>query len=444
LGEGSVRTRQDRQVPHGRAPGRPEPQDPRAWPKLALLLGLVLLLCGLSSPVSAQAPAEVSGLRFGIDGHRTRVVLDLDRPLTYEIGEQSEPARLIVDLEEVRWRVRASPDLRPRGLVRAHRYGLLSPGRSRLVVDMAQPFRIVGSILLPPSRDSSFHRLIVDLVPTGAERNPTSVVREQLPVPAPRPAEVAAAEPGGDTVDGHALPVPKPAPRVAAERPPVIVIDPGHGGVDPGAIAVDGAYEKDIVLEMARELRRLIERSGRYRVALTRDSDVFIRLRDRIAKARELGGQVFVSLHADSLRVAQQRGASVYTLSQTASDEEAARLASQENRADILTGPDLSQHDAAVATILIDLAQRDTSNKSIAFADLLAEELATVSPLVRKHRRFAGFAVLKSPDMPSVLLELGYLSNPDDARNLAQPDYRAKLAQAVVRTLDRYFAAPRS
>jgi N-acetylmuramoyl-L-alanine amidase len=444
LGEGSVRTRQDRQVPHGRAPGRPEPQDPRAWPKLALLLGLVQLLCGLSSPVSAQAPAEVSGLRFGIDGHRTRVVLDLDRPLTYEIGEQSEPARLIVDLEEVRWRVRASPDLRPRGLVRAHRYGLLSPGRSRLVVDMAQPFRIVGSILLPPSRDSSFHRLIVDLVPTGAERNPTSAVREQLPVPAPRPAEVAAAEPGGDTVDGHALPVPKPAPRVAAERPPVIVIDPGHGGVDPGAIAVDGAYEKDIVLEMARELRRLIERSGRYRVALTRDSDVFIRLRDRIAKARELGGQVFVSLHADSLRVAQQRGASVYTLSQTASDEEAARLASQENRADILSGPDLSQHDAAVATILIDLAQRDTSNKSIAFADLLAEELASATPLVRKHRRFAGFAVLKSPDMPSVLLELGYLSNAVDARNLAQPDYRAKVAHAVVRALDRFYAAPRS
>jgi N-acetylmuramoyl-L-alanine amidase len=421
---------------------------------VALLLGLVLLLCGLSSPVSAQAPpsapAEASGLRFGIDGHRTRVVLDLDRPLAYQIGEQSDPARLIVDLEEVRWRVRASPDLRPRGLVRAHRYGLLAPGRSRLVVDMAQPFRIVGTILLPPSRDSSFHRLVVDLVPIRTARKPTAAATARaLPVPAPRPPELAAAEPvavvpGGEAINGHALPAPKPARAARAADPPVIVIDPGHGGADPGAVAVDGAYEKDLVLEMARDLRRLIERSGKYRVALTRDSDVFIRLRDRIAKARELGGQVFVSLHADSLRIAEQRGASVYTLSQTASDEEAARLASQENRADILSGPDLSQHDAAVATILIDLAQRDTSNKSIALADLLAEELASVSPLVRKHRRFAGFAVLKSPDMPSVLLELGYLSNPDDARNLAQPDYRAKLAQAVVRTLDRYFAAPRS
>jgi N-acetylmuramoyl-L-alanine amidase len=420
---------------------------------VALLLGLVLLLCGLSSPVPAQAPpstpAEASGLRFGIDGHRTRVVLDLDRPLAYQISEQSDPARLIVDLEEVRWRVRASPDLRPRGLVRAHRYGLLAPGRSRLVVDMAQPFRIVGTILLPPSQDSSFHRLVVDLVAVRTARKPTAAdTARALPVPAPRPPELAAAEPaavvpGGETINGHALPAPKPARAATAADPPVIVIDPGHGGADPGAVAVDGAYEKDLVLEMARDLRRLIERSGKYRVALTRDSDVFIRLRDRIAKARELGGQVFVSLHADSLRVAEQRGASVYTLSQTASDEEAARLASQENRADILTGPDLSQHDAAVATILIDLARRDTSNKSIAFADLLAEELASVTPLVRKHRRFAGFAVLKSPDMPSVLLELGYLSNPDDARNLAQPDYRAKLAQAVVRTLDRYFA-PRS
>ena len=123
---------------------------------------------------------------------------------------------------------------------------------------------------------------------------------------------------------------------------------------------------------------------------------------------------------------------------------EAAQLASQENKADILTGADLSQHDAVVATILIDLAQRDTNNKSIAFADIMADELAQVTQLVHKHRRFAGFAVLKSPDIPSVLLELGYLSNPDDARNLAQPDYRAKLGQAIVRSLDRYFAASRS
>ena len=195
---------------------------------------------------------------------------------------------------------------------------------------------------------------------------------------------------------------------------------------------------------MAKELRSLIERSGRYRVVLTRDDDEFIRLRDRIAFARKLGGQIFISIHADSLRYTEQRGASIYTLSEQASDAEAASLAAVENKADILTGADLSQHDAVVATILIDLAQRDTNNKSIAFADLMSEQLAKVSPLVKRHRRFAGFAVLKSPDIPSVLLELGYLSNPEDARNLAQPNYRAKLGQAIVRTLDQYFAVPRS
>jgi N-acetylmuramoyl-L-alanine amidase len=321
---------------------------------------------------------------------------------------------------------------------------------------MGRPARVLGTILLSPSRDSFRHRLVVDLVADlgavgPADAGPVAngpALAAGAPVPAPRPATVVTAALPAAVAPANGLARPetghRPVPAPNARDLPVVVIDPGHGGADPGAVAINGAYEKDIVLEMARELRAQIERSGKYRVALTRDGDVFIRLRDRIAKARELGGQVFISLHADSLRVADQRGASVYTLSQTASDEEAARLAAKENKADILAAADLSQHDATVATILIDLAQRDTNNKSIAFADLLAEELAGVAPLVRRHRRFAGFAVLKSPDIPSVLLELGYLSNPDDARNLARPNYRARLGQAIVRSLDRHFAMPRS
>ena len=196
---------------------------------------------------------------------------------------------------------------------------------------------------------------------------------------------------------------------------------------------------------MAKELRALIERSGRYRVVLTRDDDEFIRLRDRIAIARQAGRR---DLHLDPCRqpaAAPSSAAPRSTPSRSRPPTPRRRsLAGQENKADILAGADLSQHDAVVATILIDLAQRDTNNKSIAFADVMAEELAKVTPLVKRHRRFAGFAVLKSPDIPSVLLELGYLSNPDDARNLAQPNYRAKLGQAIVRSLDRYFAVPRS
>lgn len=381
---------------------------------------------------------EVSGLRFGLDDHRTRVVLDLDRVLRYQVDAQGDPDRLVVDLDEVQWRVEPGPDVRPRGLVRGHKYGRLEPGRSRLIVDMRQPFRVIGSIILPPSRDSRHYRLVIDLV--AAERSANEATAQPgTPLPEPRP-ETAAAAPSPNPLLGNTNGLAKPpsAPR----SPPVIVIDPGHGGADPGAVAVSGAFEKDLVLEMALDLRRLIEQTGRYRVALTRDSDVFIRLRDRITKARELNGRVFISLHADSLRVAELRGASVYTLSETASDAEAARLATEENQADVLAGTDLSRHDAAVATILLDLAQRDTNNRSITFADLLAEELSAVAPMVRRHRRFAGFAVLKSPDVPSVLLELGYLSNPDDARNLAEPDYRAKLSKAIVRAVDRFFADP--
>lgn len=385
------------------------------------------LLCGMAAPVLAQtgATATISGLRFGASGPRTRVVLDVDRSVPFDASVQPDPTQLRIEVDGAQWQVPAGAEGKLRGLARSHRWEPLGPNRAQLAVGMAAPVRIVGAIVLPPSRDSTSYRLVVDVVADPDAK-----------VPAPRQEAVKAAPP--------AVPVPDTKP--AAETPPlpVIVLDPGHGGMDSGAIAVNGEYEKDIVLEMAKELRTLIERSGKYRVVLTRTRDQFIRLRDRIAIARELGGNIFISIHADSLRLADQRGASIYTLSEKASDEEAARYAAQENKADILAGTDLSQHDVVVASILIDLAQRDTNNKSITFADIMAEELATVTPMLRRNRRFAGFAVLKSPDIPSVLLELGYLSNPDDARNLAQPNYRAKLGQAIVRALDRYFATPRS
>ncbi len=391
----------------------------------ALVAAAAIWFLSLTGTVAGPA-AEVVGLRFGASGTRTRVVVDLDRSVPYEASVQADPSKLAIALDGVQWSVPPGAESAMRGLVRGHAVESAAPGRAQLTVDMARPVRIVGAILLPPSQDSMSYRLVVDVVADpNAKAAPVVSQIEPNMVPAPVP-----------------LPPDKPQPE---QHPlPVVVLDPGHGGVDPGATAVNGDYEKDLVLEMAKELRTLIERSGKYRVVLTRDSDQFIRLRDRIAVARELGGNIFISIHADSLRLADQRGASIYTLSEKASDAEAARFAAQENKADILTGTDLSQHDAVVATILIDLAQRDTNNKSIVFADIMSEELTAVTSMLRRHRRFAGFAVLKSPDIPSVLLELGYLSNPDDARNLAQPNYRAKLGQAIVRSLDRYFAVPRS
>jgi N-acetylmuramoyl-L-alanine amidase len=285
---------------------------------------------------------------------------------------------------------------------------------------------------------------LASLPPPGATGPvPTLSPPDLSPPEAPEAAAATAADPQADSAVPDAETVVAVAPIAPAPplRPRIIALDPGHGGVDPGTIGINGVLEKEVTLDLAERLRRLIEATGRYDVMLTREEDVFVSLRDRIEAARRADAALFISIHADSLGDdSQVRGASVYTLSDEASDGEAARLARKENRADIIAGTDLSTHDQTVASILIDLAQRVTNNKSIEFADVLTGELAAVTALVKNTRRFAGFVVLKSPDVPSVLLELGYLSNPTDAANLARPEYRDKLARATLRAIDRYFA----
>ena len=234
-------------------------------------------------------------------------------------------------------------------------------------------------------------------------------------------------------------------PPTKPERngPVVVAIDPGHGGVDPGTRGRSGVYEKRITLAAARELARQLTATGRYRVVFTRDRDVFVPLPTRVAIARKAGASLFISLHADSIADRKVRGASVYTLSENASDAESAALAAKENKADVIAGIDLSSqvYDPEVANILIDLAQRQTNNDSGVFAETLVPELGTVERLLRKTHRNAGFRVLKAPDVPSVLIEMGYLSNPRDERMLRNPAMRAKLMGAVRRAIDRYFAA---
>ncbi|MGI9493666.1 MAG: N-acetylmuramoyl-L-alanine amidase family protein, partial [Geminicoccaceae bacterium] len=238
------------------------------------------------------------------------------------------------------------------------------------------------------------------------------------------------------------LPSPKPRFKIAKR---MIVLDPGHGGIDPGASGKGGTYEKNVVLDAALELRRQLLDTGRYDVVLTREEDSFIRLRDRLQIARASEGHLFISLHADSLANADDvRGAAVYTLSNQASSEEAARLASNENRADILGGIDLSHHEPVVTQILIDLAQRDANSKSLIIADMLVEEMATAAPMLRKRQQQAGFVVLKSPDMPSVLVELGYLSNREDEKRLNDPDHLSDLADVMIDAIDRYFQGEQS
>ncbi len=227
--------------------------------------------------------------------------------------------------------------------------------------------------------------------------------------------------------------------RGAPRRPQLVVIDPGHGGIDPGCIGAGGVFEKDIALDTALELARQLEASRRFRVHLTRKDDVFIALDDRVADARAAGGDLFLSIHADALPDAHWRGASVFTLSEQASDKEAAALAQRENRADLVAGIDLSRHAPEVSDILFDLARRETNNLSIRLARDLVSELGRRVRLLTNSHRSAGFAVLKAPDIPSALVEIGCLSNPEEERLLQQATYQRKVVAGLVQSINDYF-----
>jgi N-acetylmuramoyl-L-alanine amidase len=219
----------------------------------------------------------------------------------------------------------------------------------------------------------------------------------------------------------------------------LVVLDPGHGGVDPGAIGYSGVYEKDIALATAREVARQLEATRRYRVRLTRTDDEFVALQERVAFAHAAGGDLFLSIHADALPNAGVRGASVFTLSEKASDREAAELAARENKADLIAGIDLSRHEPVVSEILFDLARRQTNNLSIRLARDLVSELGHEVRLLNNSHRSAGFVVLKAPDIPSALVELGCLSNKDEDTLLQQAAYQRKLATGLVRSINDYF-----
>jgi N-acetylmuramoyl-L-alanine amidase len=219
----------------------------------------------------------------------------------------------------------------------------------------------------------------------------------------------------------------------------VVVIDAGHGGVDPGATGVDGTHEKELVLSLAKALRAALESTGKYTVVMTRDSDIFLSLKARVAVGRRANADLFVSLHADSAPGSGVRGASVYTLSEKASDKEAEALAKSENQSDIIAGVDLTNEGDIVTSILIDLAQRETKNNAVKFAQVLVPELQRAGEVTQKSHRFAGFRVLKAPDVPSVLIEVGYLSSREDESVMNTNRWRKRMADSIVRAIDRYF-----
>lgn len=419
-----------------------------------ILTGFALLTLGSvgvfapfqsAKAASAQSLPLISDVRIGQHDKRVRIVLDLDREIKFEVFTLPEPYRVVVNLPEVNWTLDEKNLPENKGLMSRMRYGLFSPGTSRMVLDVNGPVDVQKSFMLKPV-DGKRWRLVLDLSPTSETEFLETLAAQREKARKSLDALVATVTPDAPpTIITPVQPRSKdPQSKLPPRKPSVpgkyvIAIDAGHGGVDPGTIGVGKTYEKNVTLAMARDLGKALEATGRYKVVLTRDRDIFLRLRDRVKVARDAGAELFISIHADSVPNRKTRGLSVYTLSERASDKEAAKLAAKENKADLIAGIDLSTESKDVTNILLDLAQRETMNQSAKFAQELVRELRREVKLLRNSHRFAGFAVLKAPDMPSVLVEAGFLSNRQDERNLLNRDYRQNMAKAMVRGIDRHF-----
>ena len=394
---------------------------------------------GASSGAATSAAASIAGLAAGHrqganassiglseDGERTRFTLDLTAKTAFSVFSMSNPYRVIIDLDDVHFQLPAGAGQQGHGLVASYRYGLFAPGKARIVLDTTGPARMDTAILkaLP---GSPLVRLEIDLVPASAT---------QLAA-----AELASA---AETIESTPQDAPAARPEKARNKP-LIVIDPGHGGIDPGAQGSHG-YEKDVVLAVSREIRRALTTSRRYEVIMTRSTDVFVSLDQRIRISRQNQADLFVSVHADSLaqkELAQNiRGATVYTLSEKATDDRSRRLAEKENAADILAGLNVKsgQNDAQVRNILFDLVRRESANFSNDFRGLLLHQLRSRLTLAKDPTRSAPFKVLRQPGSPAVLIELGYMSNAEDEKLLGTPAWQRSVGEAVARSVDDFFA----
>lgn len=391
-----------------------------------LLLALSLAPAALAEEAPPQAaPASTVGAqaldaRLAGDSQRTRLILDLTRPVAFRAFTLTDPYRVILDLPDVAFAFQSERSQAKRGLITAYRYGLFAPGKARMVLDVAEPVAIDKAFVLDAA-DGQPARLVLDLVKTDAASFAATVATAAEAKGAPAPL---------------ALPADDGDPR------PLIVLDPGHGGIDSGTTGASPYAEKNIVLEVALALRDRLEASGRYRVILTRSTDVFVPLGERVRLARSSRAALFVSIHADALAAGdgQARGASVYTLAETASDAEAARLAEKENKADLIAGIDLSQESDEVAGILFDLAQRETRNFSALFARSLVGAMKSAGNVHKSPLKSAGFRVLRAHDVPSVLVEVGYMSSREDLKLMTSGAWRDKVAAAMSEAVDTFFA----
>jgi N-acetylmuramoyl-L-alanine amidase len=387
-----------------------------------------LLFGAAAAPApETRAPGDLPvarDVRLAGDEAKTRLVVDLDRKIEARAFALANPYRVIIDMPQVSFAFPDNAGEKGRGLIKAFRYGLVMQGGSRIVIDLAKPAKIERTQVLDPANGQPA-RLVLDLAATDRD---TFMRALALNNRAPERPRVRDPEPKEETTDAR----------------PLVVLDPGHGGPDHGTrLAPSDSPEKTIVLEFCLLLRDKLEKTGKYRVAMTRTDDTFVALADRVGFARERKAALFISVHADALERGDgdAQGATIYTLSETASDPAAASLAEAENRADVIAGLDIATEATDVADILIDLAKRETKTFSVQFARTLVGELRNATRMHKEPMRSASFVVLKAPDIPSVLVELGYVTNRQDLKSMTSEAWRTKATDAVAQAVGTFFTA---
>jgi N-acetylmuramoyl-L-alanine amidase len=403
------------------------PEHLRAF-ALALCASLGSQLAGApvaAAPQAARiaAPAPVAiAVEVASEGPTTRLTFLLSKSVEARAFHMERPDRVIIDLPEVNFQLPPNSGQRREGLLSSFRYGLFAQGRSRLVIELAEPALVARAAAAVRQADDAA-LLVIELSKTDREGFRRAARADETALAA------AAATPEPQTTGS------------AGDHRPLIVIDPGHGGIDPGATPTAEVYEKDIVFAFAQRLRRRLDASGRYRLLMTRDQDVFVPLAERVRIAQAAKADLMISIHADSISAAPHvRGMTVYTGAERATDAESEGLADRENKADAVGGVERGNDASEVADILQELTQRETRGLSHRFAKRLLGQLEPVMPASKKPHREAGFHVLKAPDVPSVLVELGYLSSRKDIDLLRSDQWRDRSTAAMAAAIDLYFA----
>jgi N-acetylmuramoyl-L-alanine amidase len=407
-----------------------------AWPALQISIPATryfsLSLRAEAAPVASEATEfpTANAVRIERTGDRTKLIFGLSTSVESTTFVLADPDRVIVDLPQTDFLLDpesgkpAHGPHRKTGLIAAFRFGQLAPGKSRIVIDLRAPARVLRAACEKSDGDGHTS-LVIELAKTDRAdfRAAVQIARMQLG---------ALAQTKKDE---------KPQP---ASVKPVVMIDPGHGGIDRGAM-VKGLVEKDLVFDFAKAVAAKLETDGRFKVIMTRDGDSFVTLSERVRMARDGNAALFVSIHADTLSDASDvSGATVYTVSDRASDAEAARVAQKENQADAAAGLDKTEDASDVSDILFDLTRRETRAYSHFFAHTLTNYWRVAGRLNKNPQRSAGFRVLKAPDVPSVLLELGYLSNKTDGQALSSEQWRDKASSQVAEAIEAFFSARES